>query len=58
VEQLQEAGATLVVQPEFEAGVEVIRHVFQRYGISGMELVNLVRGRRRAFYSRGSLDHR
>ena len=52
VERLRQAGATEVVQPEFEAAVEVIRHTMQRYGIHGMELVHLTAGRRSAFYRR------
>jgi CPA2 family monovalent cation:H+ antiporter-2 len=52
VESLRQAGATEAVQPEFEAGVEVIRHTLRRYGVGGLELVNLVAGRRTAFYSR------
>lgn len=47
---LRRAGATEVVQPEFEAGVEVIRHTMRRYGIVGMELTHLMAGRRAAFY--------
>jgi len=50
VERLRRAGADAVVQPEFEAGVEMIRHAFQRYGVTGMELGILISGRRRAFY--------
>jgi CPA2 family monovalent cation:H+ antiporter-2 len=50
VERLRRAGADVVVQPEFEAGVEVIRHALQRYGVVGMELNHLIAGRRRAFY--------
>ena len=50
VARLQRAGATEVVQPEFEAGVEVIRHALRRYGVSGLELVQLAAGRRSAFY--------
>lgn len=56
VEQLRAAGATAVVQPEFEAGVEAIRHVFHRYGVSGMELVTLASGLRRSFYERERPD--
>ncbi|HXM55388.1 MAG TPA: cation:proton antiporter [Candidatus Dormibacteraeota bacterium] len=52
VERLRTAGADVVVQPEFEAGVEVIRHALQRYGVSGMELSVLIGGRRRSFYER------
>jgi CPA2 family monovalent cation:H+ antiporter-2 len=50
VERLRRAGADVVVQPEFEAGVEVIRHTLQRYGVVGIELGHLIAGRRRAFY--------
>src|SRR5205823_10823403 len=50
VDRLRRAGATEVVQPEFEAGVEVIRHAMQRYGIAGLELAHLTAGRRAAFY--------
>jgi CPA2 family monovalent cation:H+ antiporter-2 len=52
VEPLRRAGADAVVQPEFEAGVEVIRHALQRYGVVGTELNHLIAGRRRAFYER------
>jgi CPA2 family monovalent cation:H+ antiporter-2 len=52
VERLKQAGATEVVQPEFEGGLEVIRHTLRRYGISGMELVNVVAGRRTSYYRR------
>lgn len=50
VERLRRAGATDVVQPEFEAGVEVIRHALRRFGISGAELATIASGRRRSFY--------
>ena len=52
VDRLRRAGADVVVQPEFEAGVEVIRHALQRYGVVGMELNHLIAGRRRLFYER------
>jgi CPA2 family monovalent cation:H+ antiporter-2 len=54
VERLQRAGAAEVVQPEFEAAVEVIRHALRRYGITGMELVHATSGRRTAFYRRAA----
>lgn len=50
VDRLRRAGATDVVQPEFEAGVEVIRHALRRFGISGAELATLASGRRASFY--------
>jgi monovalent cation:H+ antiporter-2, CPA2 family len=50
LERLRSAGATEVVQPEFEAGVEVIRHALRRFGIGGVELQALTTGRRAAFY--------
>jgi CPA2 family monovalent cation:H+ antiporter-2 len=52
VARLQQSGANSVVQPEFEAGIEVIRHALRRYGISGMELLGISAGRRAAFYRR------
>ena len=56
LEQLRAAGATEVVQPEFEAGVEVIRHALRRFGVGGLELSNAVAGRRSAFYRRAADD--
>jgi CPA2 family monovalent cation:H+ antiporter-2 len=52
VAKLREAGATEVVQPEFEAGLEVIRHALGRLGVSGTELQNIAAGRRGSFYGR------
>jgi len=51
VRRLTQAGADAVVQPEFEAGVEVIRLTLERYGIFGLELDHVIAGRRHAFYS-------
>ena len=56
VDLLHRAGADVVVQPEFEAGVEVIRHTLQRYGVMGAELDHLIAGRRRLFYERPRTD--
>jgi CPA2 family monovalent cation:H+ antiporter-2 len=53
VAQLQRAGATEVVQPEFEAGVEVIRHALRRCGVEGARLADLTADRRAAFYQHG-----
>jgi CPA2 family monovalent cation:H+ antiporter-2 len=52
LDRLRNAGATEVVQPEFEAGQEVIRHALRRFGLGGLELSNLITGRRAAFYRR------
>ncbi len=52
VERLRDAGATEVVQPEFEAGVEVIRHSLGRLGVAGLELQHITAGRRSSFYRR------
>jgi monovalent cation:H+ antiporter-2, CPA2 family len=56
LERLRAAGATEVVQPEFEAGVEVIRHAMRRFGIGGLELANLTAGRRATFYHHAAAD--
>lgn len=50
--RLRKAGADAIVQPEFEAGVEVIRLALVRYGIFGLELDHVVAGRRHTFYRR------
>jgi CPA2 family monovalent cation:H+ antiporter-2 len=52
LDRLRAAGAAEVVQPEFEAGVEVIRHALRRFGVGGLELTNVVNGRRGAYYRR------
>ena len=56
VDRINRAGATEVVQPEFEAGIEVIHHAMQRFGVAGPELVHATAGRRAAFYRRGGAD--
>jgi CPA2 family monovalent cation:H+ antiporter-2 len=54
LDRLRAAGATEVVQPEFEAAQEVIRHSLRRFGLGGLELSNLITGRRAAYYRRMS----
>ena len=51
VRGLWQAGASEVVQAEFEAGMEVIRHVLQRYGEDLAETERNVAERRQAFYA-------
>jgi CPA2 family monovalent cation:H+ antiporter-2 len=50
VELLRTAGANEIVQPEFEAGLECIRYVMRRYGVSVQETNALVGRRRTAHY--------
>jgi CPA2 family monovalent cation:H+ antiporter-2 len=52
VARLRRAGATEVVQPEFEAGVEVIRHALRRCGVESPRLEHLTADRRATFYAR------
>lgn len=52
VASLREAGATEVVYPEFEAGLEMVRHVLHRYGVSLLEIQALLQGRRSSQYQR------
>jgi CPA2 family monovalent cation:H+ antiporter-2 len=52
--RLRQAGATDVVQPEFEAGLAVLGYALRRYGLSGPELAEIVLGRRARFYRRGT----
>ena len=46
-----EAGASHVVEPELEAGLEFLRHTLHRMGLSNMEIQAVLRGRRRRFVS-------
>ena len=46
-----EAGASQVVEPELEAGLEFLRHTLHRMGLSNMEIQAILRGRRRRFVS-------
>jgi CPA2 family monovalent cation:H+ antiporter-2 len=50
IEALRRAGADEVVQPEFEAGLEFVRHVLRRQGVSAAETTALLNRRRAAFY--------
>lgn len=50
VEILRAAGANEIVQPEFEAGLECIRYVMRRYGVSAQETNAIVGHRRTAHY--------
>ncbi len=50
VELLRSAGANEIVQPEFEAGLECVRFVMRRYGVSAQETNALVGHRRTAHY--------
>lgn len=48
---LREAGATAVVHPDFEAGLEFVRRTLHRYGIDSTQISGLL-GRRRIDYYR------
>jgi CPA2 family monovalent cation:H+ antiporter-2 len=49
--KLRELGATEVVQPEFEAGLELIRHVLHVHGLDQRQVSAIVQGRRTAYYA-------
>jgi CPA2 family monovalent cation:H+ antiporter-2 len=49
---LRAAGAAEVVYPEFEAGLEFIRHILHRYGVSLMEIQGILQAQRIAQYER------
>jgi CPA2 family monovalent cation:H+ antiporter-2 len=56
LQQLRDAGANEVVQPEFEAGLEFVRHVLRRQGVSAREALALVGRRRATFYRPDEAD--
>jgi CPA2 family monovalent cation:H+ antiporter-2 len=53
LERLRLAGADELIQPEFEAGIEVIGLVLRRYGVSDPDLARTIADYREAFYRRG-----
>ncbi|MCX7623509.1 MAG: cation:proton antiporter [Thermomicrobium sp.] len=50
VARLVEAGATEVVHPSFEAGLEMVRHTLHRFGMSMQEIQAIVAARRVDYY--------
>lgn len=48
--ELRAAGATEVVQPEFEAGLEFMQHVLRGQGVPSVETQEIVGRRRERFY--------
>lgn len=50
IAELHAAGADDVVQPEFEAGLEFLRHVLVIQGVPDLDIEELVARRRRRFY--------
>lgn len=47
---LRTAGATEIVQPEFEAGLEMVYHTLRRFGISSIEIRALLAHLREEYY--------
>lgn len=50
IQRLDEAGATEVVQPAFEVGLEFVRHTLHRSGVSMREIQAFVSSRRLDYY--------
>jgi CPA2 family monovalent cation:H+ antiporter-2 len=51
IAHLKAAGAHEVVQPEFEAGLEMVRQALRSYGVSSLETQSIVGGRRQEHYA-------
>ncbi len=56
IQRLDEAGATEVVQPAFEVGLEFVRHTLHRSGVSMREIQALVSSRRLDYYDVDRVD--
>jgi CPA2 family monovalent cation:H+ antiporter-2 len=54
IRHLKEAGAHEVVQPEFEAGLELVRQALRNYGVSSLETQAITGGRRQEHYGQGT----
>jgi CPA2 family monovalent cation:H+ antiporter-2 len=50
IPRLKAAGANEVVQPEFEAGMEMLRQALRNYGVSSMETQSITSSRRTEHY--------
>lgn len=50
VRRFAEAGATEVVHPSFEAGLEMVRHTLRRFGVSMQEIQAQLSARRIDYY--------
>lgn len=51
IPRLKAAGATEVIQPEFEAGMEMVRQALRKYGVSSLETQSILSGRRQEHYT-------
>lgn len=47
---LRQAGATEIVHPQFEAGLEFVRHTLHRYGVPSVQVQALINRRRIEYY--------
>jgi CPA2 family monovalent cation:H+ antiporter-2 len=52
ISHLKAAGANAVIQPEFEAGLELVRAALRTYGVSSLETQAILGGRRQEHYER------
>jgi len=52
MQRLRELGADEIVQPEFEAGLELVRHVLHVHGLDQRQIAAIVQRRRSAYYER------
>lgn len=50
MQRLRDEGAAEAVLPEFEAGLEFIRHTLRRFGVSGQEIQSVISARRATYY--------
>jgi CPA2 family monovalent cation:H+ antiporter-2 len=57
IPHLNRAGADQVLQPEFETGLEIIRQVWRKYGVSSIETNSMMGGHRRRHYSGEITEH-
>lgn len=51
IPRLKAAGADEIVQPEFEAGLEIVRQSLRNFGVSALETQSVTLGRRREHYT-------
>jgi len=54
--RLRELGANEVIQPEFEAGLELVRHVLHLHGLDQRQIAAITQRRRSIYYEREEIE--
>lgn len=56
MQRLRDLGADEIVQPEFEAGLELVRHVLHVHGLDQRQVAAIIQRRRTAYYENEEIE--